>query len=296
MDQNNMNVKRSKKLIFIGIVAVVSIALIILLIGIVRTAVINNRVRSYLDGKVYISEGEEWSGATIFKGSKMYHESWCSSDQSKSGSLDEALSYKVKKIGDTLQLWYKEDGKWWSGETIVLNKDGSVEFKDKDKRLSTMDEINAVRTVVLCKHEFAEDVVTKEATCASGGEKVHECKKCGYTVTESISALDHTYENKVCTVCGAEKQPEIVRDLKANTWYVYNNTLYYQNCALFKVESGSHSSILVTYKSVCQDCHGACDTTSLVKLTATADPYEGIYTCSYCDATTIIKLRIGSGE
>ena len=53
-------------------------------------------------------------------------------------------------------------------------------------------------------HEFGKGEIVKNATCATGGERVYVCA-CGYVKREVIPATgDHNYVNGVCTVCGQE--------------------------------------------------------------------------------------------
>ena len=41
------------------------------------------------------------------------------------------------------------------------------------------------------------------ATCTAVGSKTYTCNLCGDTYTEELPMLEHTFENGVCTVCGA---------------------------------------------------------------------------------------------
>ena len=60
------------------------------------------------------------------------------------------------------------------------------------------------------KHSFGKGVVTKVATCTSEGEITYSCE-CGYTKTETVDKLSHTFSSgwttddnnhwKVCSVC-----------------------------------------------------------------------------------------------
>ena len=60
------------------------------------------------------------------------------------------------------------------------------------------------------KHKFGKGVVTKVATCTSEGEITYSCE-CGYTKTETVSKLSHSFSSgwttddnnhwKVCSVC-----------------------------------------------------------------------------------------------
>ena len=57
-------------------------------------------------------------------------------------------------------------------------------------------------------HDYGSGVVTREATCAQAGERLFTCSMCAQTLTESISALPHQWEDagcyrpRMCEVCG----------------------------------------------------------------------------------------------
>ena len=57
-------------------------------------------------------------------------------------------------------------------------------------------------------HTWNEGEVTKEATCTEDGEMTFTCETCGETKTEKIEAPGHTFEDGVCTECGAEEPSE----------------------------------------------------------------------------------------
>ena len=53
-------------------------------------------------------------------------------------------------------------------------------------------------------HEWQDWVVTREATCTTTGERRRECA-CGSSGTEVIPLTPHSYDQGICTVCGALK-------------------------------------------------------------------------------------------
>ncbi len=60
-------------------------------------------------------------------------------------------------------------------------------------------------------HEWGEWTVIREATCEEEGERRRECA-CGASGTETIPLAPHTYEQGVCTECGAEKPANDIHD------------------------------------------------------------------------------------
>ena len=54
-------------------------------------------------------------------------------------------------------------------------------------------------------HNWDDGTVTKAPTCGAPGEKTFSCSRCTEKRTEAIPATgEHTFQNGVCTVCGAE--------------------------------------------------------------------------------------------
>ena len=65
-----------------------------------------------------------------------------------------------------------------------------------------------VKTLYVERHncsadnQFGKLVPTKEATCTEAGEGKLTCEKCGFEHTVTIPALEHKFENGVCSLCG----------------------------------------------------------------------------------------------
>jgi len=289
-------VKQHKKLFLIGFIAITVIVLACILANAINNAVLTDRVQSYLDGKMFIKKEGIWTTAYTFNKNTMGKECWCSSDQYSSGDINEMLRYKATgSLGsEEVQLWYKDDGKWWGGPVVLLCEDGSVKFTGWGEwSEATIDEINTLRRVTLCKHKFGQDVVIKAATCASGGETSHTCIKCGYLETQSTSPLEHNYKNKICTKCG-EKKPLEKSDLKANTWYTYDGgPLHIQNCLVKSAVSASQGKAMsVSYYPVCGHCHAVSYSLHLAGPEVNYE-VERIYYCNECGGPTLVRLKIG---
>ena len=45
---------------------------------------------------------------------------------------------------------------------------------------------------------------TTAATCTVSGKTVYSCTSCGYSYSKTLAATGHSYENGICTLCGAE--------------------------------------------------------------------------------------------
>ena len=62
-------------------------------------------------------------------------------------------------------------------------------------------------TWIESEHNWGEWQRISAPTCIKEGEQYRICLHCGAEETSSIPALGHSYENDICTVCGAEKPP-----------------------------------------------------------------------------------------
>ena len=57
------------------------------------------------------------------------------------------------------------------------------------------------------KHQWDEGVVTKDATCGEKGSAHYTCVVCDYETDQEIPATKkHTFEDGICTVCGAPER------------------------------------------------------------------------------------------
>ena len=140
-----------------------------------------------------------------------------------------------------------------------------------------------------CWHEFGTAKVLKKPTCSSNGEEKQICKICGYEEITKTEKLDHDYENKVCSVCGAKKEA-VKSDLKANSWYTYQDVLHFQNIKLqnaFSVSNGK--GMMVSYWFVCQYCHTVDDALQMSVPEFNYD-ISKIFTCDECGKMTTVKL------
>ena len=94
--------------------------------------------------------------------------------------------------------------------------------KGKDKQLNTDDDLFVdylvykqddvlfyeMRTTRLieCNHDFYN--FENEATCTQTGITQNKCRKCGHSAIQWYPVVEHTYENNICTICGATQVVE----------------------------------------------------------------------------------------
>ncbi len=160
-----------------------------------------------------------------------------------------------------------------------------------EEALAIEAESNAQYAMTKCEHTFGAAQVIKKSTCSTNGEEKQVCTICGYEQIEKTKKLEHNYVNKVCSVCGTKKSAE-KSDIKANSWYVYNDVLYFQNCKLLNAVSvNGGKAMTVHYYAVCQHCH-AVDEFS--KLAGPEVNYEvkKIHCCDECGKETVVRFKI----
>ena len=97
-------------------------------------------------------------------------------------------TYGIYMYGITVQLV--------AGENIIKIEHDGVSPKSQHYR-----DFYFVKIGEYHVHAFSDEVVIKEQTCSTAGEKVSTCA-CGAQKTVILPATnDHIYENDVCTVC-----------------------------------------------------------------------------------------------
>ena len=93
------------------------------------------------------------------------------------------------------------------GDFTILKEATCTEDGSKEHTCTVCEYKETV--VIPAAHTWGDFTVTKEPTCAEAGEKEHTCLVCEFVETETIPATGvHTWDNGVCTVCGAEKPAE----------------------------------------------------------------------------------------
>ncbi len=216
--------------------------------------------------------------------------------------FDEKGSYRsIYETGDISDYSYDIDVRVnWFGfgslsyfcDVITYDENGNaVAFTDKE--YDGAETVYKLSDSIPCfKHEFGEYVTLKEAqSCQAPGSKKRNCVNCGY---EEISTVNgsHTYVNKRCTECGAEKQPEKSYKVKANTWYTYQDILHFQNIELELASSvGQGKGMWVAYYFVCQHCHSI-DETLRTNVPEFNYPISRLFTCEVCGDFTTVKIEL----
>ena len=203
----------------------------------------------------------------------------------KASMFDENIALQNNPYNTLLLLTLRDDG------TVVNHT-----YHDTDPmwKETTNEEVAQLRAVFLCdSHKFSQWTVILSPGCTTEGKQQHTCEKCGYLESESIESLGHNYQNKVCTICGAKKQPQKADDIEANTWYTYQDVLHVQNIKLhnaFPVSQGKGMS--VSYYFVCQYCHVVDE---CLQISAPEFNYKinKIFTCEECGGLTTVKMELG---
>lgn len=93
------------------------------------------------------------------------------------------------------------------GDFTILKEATCTEDGSKEHTCAVCEYKETV--VIPAAHTWGDFTVTKEPTCTEAGEKERTCLVCEFVETETIPATGvHTWDNGVCTVCGAEKPAE----------------------------------------------------------------------------------------
>ncbi|MBQ6430934.1 MAG: S-layer homology domain-containing protein [Oscillospiraceae bacterium] len=149
----------------------------------------------------------------------------------------------------------------------------------------------------VCRHEWDGGVVTKQATCTEGGERVYTCLRCGETKTELLPPTGHQevfLESKpatctesgltgssYCAVCGAVLQEQTV--IPALGHLTVTDPAVTQTCTQDGKTEGSHCARcgLVFVAQVITPATGHDYREETVKATCTTPGYTE-YTCANC--------------
>ena len=128
--------------------------------------------------------------------------------QASAVSSDFAVAWKVERIGKegaAVLSVTRNDGK-----TLYLNFDKTRGFVLSDSSSSAVTLFKKSGVVyttdpmgTFCFEHKYEITAKTPATCTEDGEITYTCSVCGDTYTEKIPATGHSFEDGICTVCGA---------------------------------------------------------------------------------------------
>ncbi len=291
--------KKYKTVILIAI----AVLLAFIIVTSVYSLVISSKVKFQIEDKVFIYGN---CHLYAFKNGHIAQESWYPDgvyhidhiiySNGNITTFDHKYRIVASIFSNKIEIQAKYPHGWINVQAIYLDHNDVIHIYSHSQtevenwRETTIDEIESLRTVALCKHELSEPVITKQATCTITGEKTQSCKKCTYKEVQPYY-VNHTYVNKVCTVCGYKKRAE-KSDIEPNTWYTYSDVLYFQNIKLvnaFPVSNGK--GMMVSYYFVCQHCHTVDDS---MQASVPENNYdiEKVYTCDECGKYTTVKIKI----
>lgn len=92
-------------------------------------------------------------------------------------------------------------------EMYLVVKEAYV-VDENDKNVNVTMDANIV-SVPLTIHQSGNEMVFLRPTCTEKGFKTYNCP-CGAFVEENTPAKGHTYENRVCTVCGESATDDVI--------------------------------------------------------------------------------------
>lgn len=299
--------KKSKNKMKIFLLIALALAMLVAVLFTVKWVSTTNKERkvlSYLDGKIFILDrssslfGEELLIFDI-QDKNVFVERWQRESADAECSIDRKEGrIKVSLFGGDIAIQEKGDGYWSTAVLLVLRDDGSVVHftyhpSDPVWEQINKDELAQMKAVFLCdEHTFSKWETIDPAGCTNKGKQERICQKCGYAETQSIESLGHKYQNKICSQCGAEKQPE-KSQMEANTWYTYQDVLHFQNIELrnaFSVSQGR--GMMVSYYFVCQHCH-VIDENVQQSVPEFNYDINKMFTCQQCGKITTVKIELG---
>ena len=118
--------------------------------------------------------------------------------------LIESDNYNEETIKDVIDEYSEGDG------TIATS---GTEAQDEQTVTSAADESEATVETQKCTHAITKEVVYREATCTKMGIIFIRCADCDKLRSiKFVKAKGHTYENDVCTVCGAKDKPGLLKE------------------------------------------------------------------------------------
>ena len=117
------------------------------------------------------------------------------------------------KWNQTVDLTIPTDGKncfsittSWNGENKGEGSWSTIEVDDNT-----------------CEHVMDFGSITTAATCTTAGVTTYTCTLCGYTKTEAIPALGHSFVDGTCSVCGAvETKDRVIYFVNTDNWSTVN--------------------------------------------------------------------------
>lgn len=298
----------SKKILLRNIIIVFSILVLLtaIILGCewINIAKKNQKILSYMEGRnFFIDRSTSVWGPNKYvisvQDGEILIEHWKQSPQDKEGTIIQSEGrLQTQLFATDTAIQVKGESYWSTVELVVICDDGTVTtltYHDTDPvwEEKTKDELSQMRASFLCaNHEFSQWKVIKAPGCTTNGQQQHICEKCGYSESESIESLGHNYKNKICTICGEKKQPEI-SNIEANTWYTYQDVLHFQNIKLqnaFSVSQGK--GMMVSYYFVCQHCH-AVDETLQQNIPEFNYKINKMFTCKECENFTTVRIELG---
>lgn len=300
--------KTHKKIV---LTAVIIIAVMIpIIVTVIVPGIRKQRVRNYLDGKIFIDKGERITSVYMFKGNKVAREKWYDKNEID-GDISKFVEYKISAplLEEKMTLNVKRLNGFDKIATVkIIN--GNVIIRE-DWIHVTKDEYGAKRKMQLCEHAFGEFETIKEATCSAKGEEKRVCEKCGYEETVKTDLLPHNYVNGSCTVCGikepstdnlggslnssasSSEDPVVVDWLTPDYWYTSNDidVLHIQNGVVVNATLRNNGNVFFTYYSVCKKCHIA-DSLPNMADAGWDTPVNKTYHCSHCGTNTIVRFML----
>ncbi len=283
-------IKAKKKVLICIAGAVLALIILLTVATAVKGANIKKKIAEKYDGQYYKEIfGESYGYFYAFKDGKLAVESNDSYGGTE-GDITVFSDYKIKTSLLENTAWVVQNGRKWVRFQL---EDGEIGFsKYEEISPTTLEQMELLRSTLLCGGHEWEETVTSTATCTQEGEKKKVCKKCDATETYTYTA-SHEYKNDRCVSCGKEK-PREKTTLTGNTWYTYTKipALKVQNMSVTNATVfGQGRGVYVTGYYFCAQCR-TFDKSLSMRAPEYGYDVTTIYACDVCGHRTTVIMHL----
>ena len=164
----------------------------------------------------FFGNGEAWVSMTDSDGDGIYE---CAVPAGQTSVIF------VRMNPDSTENNWNDGVKWNQTADLTIPTDGKNCF---EVNAGEWDGANGTWSTIevddnTCEHVMDFGSTTTAATCTTAGVTTYTCTLCGYTKTEAIPALGHSFVDGTCSVCGAvETKDRVIYFVNTDNWSTVN--------------------------------------------------------------------------
>ena len=206
-------------------------------------------------------------------------------------------STETQKNGTVLTVSFK-----------VLKPNAKFSIGDQDAHNNKLQSVSITTNMLTlsCAHKNATSTQTKAPTCTAAGTKTVTCKDCGYSHTESVPALGHSFsawsvttkatcteqgvETRTCTRCGVKETRATAKAAHTpGKWQVTQDATCtktgkrVQHCTVCQAQIGEQTIPAKGHKIDSKN-------SEVVKNPTCTEPGERHGKCSVCGETAAVEI------